>query len=111
MRVQNDKDDVWYVHWKYNFKKKPRLISKTLQIVHDLIPISTECFVRNKDKEIISTGLSRVYKIDRNRYSKAEGRQRSFDKAVKIFENTDNYKYFCSTFDSNIKIKVKLENK
>ena len=110
MRVQN-KDNVWYVHWKYNFKKKPRLISKTLQIVHDLIPISTECFIRNKDKEIVSTGLSRVYKIDRNRYSKAEGRQRSFNKAVKIFENSNNYEYFCSTFESNIKVKVKLEDK
>lgn len=109
MRVQNEEGDIWYVYWRYNHKLKPK-INKHLQVVFDHVPISTECFIRNKDKEIISAGVSRVYKIDRSRYTKAEGRQRSFNKALEIFGNTENLQYFHTRFDQEIKNKVQLTN-
>ncbi len=112
MRVQNEKGDLWYVYWRYNHKLKPK-INKHLQVVFDHIPISTECYIRNKDKEVISTGISRVYKIDRSKYTKAEGRQRSFDKALNELSKLDNsiqLEYFYAKFDQEIKNKIKLTN-
>ena len=96
MRVQNGKGDLWYVYWRYNHKLKPK-INKHLQVVFDHIPISTECYIRNSEKEIISTGVSRVYKVDRSKYTKAEGRQRSFEKAIQglmSFADTKDILYF-----------------
>jgi hypothetical protein len=104
MRVNINKDEHYYVHWRYNFKKKARL-NKNLEVIFDYIPKSTECFIRDKNKEIISTGFSKVYKIDLPRYNKAEGRYRSFIKSIKIFENTEKLQYFCKEFDDKIKDK------
>jgi hypothetical protein len=112
MRVQDNQGNLWYVYWRYNHKLKPK-INKHLQVIFDHIPISTECYIRNSNKEIISTGISRVYKVDRNRYTKAEGRQRSFNKSVHnliqlnvISSGIDFY----NTFDVEIKNKVILDN-
>lgn len=110
MRVQSKEGKLWYVYWRYNHKKKPK-INKHLQVVFDHIPISTECYIRNSGKEIISTGISRVYKIDRPKYTKAEGRQRSFNKALEElskFDNTIDLDYFYMKFDQEIKDKIKL---
>ena len=110
MRVQNKEGKLWYVYWRYNHKKKPK-INKHLQVVFDHIPISTECYIRNSEKEIISTGISRVYKIDRPKYTKAEGRQRSFDKALveltRLDPSIDTYNFYVK-YDQEIKDKVKL---
>lgn len=112
MRVQDNKGNLWYVHWKYNYKLKPK-INKHLQVVFDHIPISTECYIRNSNKEIISIGTSRVYKVDRSRYTKAEGRQRSFNKSVTnliqsnvISSDMDFY----NTFNKEIKNKITLSD-
>jgi hypothetical protein len=107
MRVNINKDEHYYVHWRYNFKKKARL-NKNLEVIFDYIPKSTECFIRNKNKELVSTGFSKVYKIDLPKYNKAEGRQRSFDKALKIFENSDKLPYFYQEYCEQIREIVEL---
>ena len=112
MRVQDNQGNLWYVYWRYNHKLKPK-INKHLQVVFDHIPISTECYIRNSKKEIISTGISRVYKVDRNRYTKAEGRQRSFNKSVdnliqsKVISSGID---FYNTFYIEIKKKILLDS-